>query len=445
MADEAVSAGPPPDWPIGKPLHLVIGGLAAAALALVLALVPGVWVPLRILILGTGMLAAGFAVMLQPREPRVLAGAALVALLSAWGMDGSQIQLWVQAPASDDYADWDGARLVMKTLVAIALLALFLIRLPEIMGWAFRAWQRTFASQRAADLESAAARGQTAGWVSARAIVSLLAVVHFIGILCAVMAVPAANRESAWLPSQLWVRYQPYLQFAYLNNAYKFYSPEPGPPSLLWFHVEYADGSARWVYLPSRDTDTKDPLAVEFTRRLSLGNAADGATYLPGIPENVRQRRLTAVNFPKHPEMALDMQYRMPNDTSQRNIAEFARHVALSYPHDRAGVDVDGVKVYLVIHNMLQPPQMASALDPAEKWTYRPYFMGEFTKEGVLKDADDAMLYWLIPRFVWPRGRPFNPIADAPPETAFPENIDYVVIDYLEKHAKTKTQKRRPQ
>jgi len=450
MTDEAVSTSPPAEWPVVKPLHLVIIGLSAAVVALVLALLPGVWIPLRVLILAAGILAAGVAVALQPREPLVLAGAALVALLSAWGMDGSQIQFWVRglpqvAPGSDDYPDWDGARLVMYLLTTLALVALFLIQLPLILGKAFRLWQNTFTSQRPADLEAAEERGRTVGWVAARALVCLLAVLHFVGIGCAVLAVPAPNATSAWLPSHLWVRYQPYLQFIYLNNAYKFYSPEPGPPTLIWFHVEYDDGSARWVYLPTREDDSKDPLAVEFTRRLSLGNAADQVQVGFGIPEMVRQRRLVATDFPKHPEMPLEMQYRMPNDTSQRYIAEFARHVAMSYPHNNPDVPVTGVKVYLVIHNMLLPPQMASNLSPTEKWTYRPYFMGEFTKEGVLIDPDDPMLYWLIPRFAWPRGLPMNPLAPPPQELNYLESTDFDVIDLLDKHAQTKPQKRNRQ
>jgi hypothetical protein len=333
--------------------------------------------------------------------------------------------------------------LLMYLLAIIALAAIFLIRLPEIMGKAFRIWQHTFISQRPAALEAADDRGRTTGWVLARAIVSVLAVLHFVGIVCAVLSVPAGNRESAWLPSLVWSRYQPYLQFMYLNNAYKFYSPEPGPPTLLWFHVEYADGSSRWVYLPTRDQDTKDPLAVEFTRRLSLGNAADQVQSIGGIPEAIRQARVAAGNIPKHPELPLDMQYRLPNDSSQRLISEFAQHVARAYPHDRAGIDVSGVKVYVVIHMMLEPPQMASQLSPADKWTYRPFFMGEFTKDGVLKDPDDPLLYWLIPRFAWPRGMPQpNPLAPPPPGLSSPETFDFIVLDYLEEHAKTKSRKR---
>src|SRR5262245_25056672 len=117
MADEAVPATSPPEWPV-KPRHLLLFALAAAGLGVVLAFPTGMWVPLRILVLSAGILAAGVTVTLRPKEPLVLAGAALVALLSAWGMDGSQIQLWVRGlpdvpPGSDAYPDWDSARLVM--------------------------------------------------------------------------------------------------------------------------------------------------------------------------------------------------------------------------------------------------------------------------------------------------------------------------------------------
>src|SRR5262249_24279780 len=60
---------------------------------------------------------------------------------------------------------------------------------------------------------------------------SALAVFHFGGIFSAV----TSPQPAPVLTAQLWtVVYRPYLQFAYLNNAYQFYSPDPGPASELW-------------------------------------------------------------------------------------------------------------------------------------------------------------------------------------------------------------------
>jgi hypothetical protein len=63
-----------------------------------------------------------------------------------------------------------------------------------------------------------------------------LAMLHFSGILTAVLSPPPAPE----LVTQSWVvGSRPYLQFIYMNNAYQFYSPDPGAASELWFCIEY--------------------------------------------------------------------------------------------------------------------------------------------------------------------------------------------------------------
>src|SRR6266545_3101057 len=73
-------------------------------------------------------------------------------------------------------------------------------------------------------------------------LVGVLLVVHFGGILIAVTASP----PGPWVAMQLWARfYHPYLEFMHLNNAYRFYSPEPFPSTQLWFRVEYKQTEKR--------------------------------------------------------------------------------------------------------------------------------------------------------------------------------------------------------
>jgi hypothetical protein len=410
--------------------QLPVVALAGAGIALLLSFT-SVWVPLRVLAMGVGLLAAGSAVAIRPKDRIALSAAILVALLSAWGMNGSLVQSWFYQPGDD----WDSARLVLYVLAAVATLALFLVSLPQIMGNAFLAWEHTFSSPRANDLKAAEERGQTTGRGLARAIVSLLAVLHFIGIGAAVMSVqPTPDREPSWLASHIIDKYQHYLEFTYLTNAYRFYSPEPGPPSLVWFRVEYADDSYRWIKLPTRGEDAKDPLGVEFTRRLSIGNSAGQVQFVGDVSTEMRQRRIGA-GMPIHAEFPLGAQYRPPQEGSRRYLREFARHVAQEYPHEKADIGVTGVKVYVVIHQILYPRQMADEqIKPDAPWTYLPYYMGDFTKDGELKDPDDPLLYWLIPT-TYAR----NPLAK------FDSEKPDVEMDYklLEEHGRTKTQSRK--
>src|SRR5260370_1204304 len=70
---------------------------------------------------------------------------------------------------------------------------------------------------------------------------------------------PSAPRPPcAWALSGVYTP-PPYLGFLYPNTAYHFYSPEPGPPTLLWYRVEYANGETQLFRIPDRSHD-RNPL-----------------------------------------------------------------------------------------------------------------------------------------------------------------------------------------
>src|SRR5262249_34883324 len=74
----------------------------------------------------------------------------------------------------------------------------------------------------------------------------------------------------------------PYLEFMYLNNAYHFYSPEPGAATHFWMRVYYDTGTKNefgapklegiWVKIPDLDEQGQRGSAVglEYYRSLSL-------------------------------------------------------------------------------------------------------------------------------------------------------------------------------
>jgi hypothetical protein len=104
-------------------------------------------------------------------------------------------------------------------------------------------------------------------------VASGLALLHFSGILTAVLSPPPAPE----LVNQLWVvASRPYLQFVYLNNAYQFYSPDPGAASELWFCVEY-------------ETHIDDPVLMEALQYTPEGEPLrekGELIYLPLVDEN---------------------------------------------------------------------------------------------------------------------------------------------------------------
>lgn len=331
-------------------------------------------------------------------------------------------------------------------------------------------------------------------WSWRIAVVGALPVIHFTGILSAVLSPP----PSPQMVNQTWtVVFRPYLQFVYLNNAYQFYSPDPGPASEVWFCIEYetrvddkvqlealqynergepiknprgelvytpmvdendeprgaqvydslgnfifvpeedrfGNDSTRamfdedlqprylktykWLKLPRRPRDRKDPLFQTYYRRLSLSENVSQTTPFSALPLNVqldlRQRRLTQTpeanlaprdkQIPLNEnEWTIDVQYRLPNDQIQDiYLPSYVRHVARSYQEPER--KIAAIKVYRVLHMIVRIDLFVglevggkrrpwSAFDPA---TYLPYFVGEFDANGKLLNPSDPLLYWLIP------------------------------------------------
>jgi hypothetical protein len=240
----------------------------------------------------------------------------------------------------------------------------------------------------------------------------------------------------------------PYLSFLYMRNAYHFYSPEPGPASLLVCLLQYeldeADANGRpktvheWVMLPRRDEHMKDPLAQTYCRRLSITEMVSAA--MPGMATgtnfeklDVYQRRqragIVAAGGAKEPiplvttlDESADLQYRVPQSHITRYLLpSYAAHLADEF--SGPGRKVASVKIYRFEHRITPTAEFARGRNPFHPTTYRPYYYGEFDATGKLLNPQDEMLYWLIP--VAPKRGGASP--------ADPDKRDYT--DYLSKHA----------
>jgi hypothetical protein len=271
--------------------------------------------------------------------------------------------------------------------------------------------------------------------------VSLLVVLHFSSITTSVLCVPPPRSTPPWLLQTAWAFfYRPYSSFMYLNNAYHFYSPEPGPPTLVWFFVRYSDGSSRWVKLPSR---AESPVPLHYQRMLALTESTNMISQALPLDFNDRARRRMLAGRQFSPEIPLpaelppNLQLQIPEDYSKVMVSAYARFVARRYPHpDAPGSDPDaevtGVKAYRVVHSIVNAPDLARGVSPLSKMLDLPYFQGEFDREGKLKDPDDPFLYWIVPIIARSRSDPQLTTYRAP---ALPLG-ELVVDDYLEVHAR---------
>jgi hypothetical protein len=344
----------------------VWAGIIAAVLGLIVSSIfPGA-VLLRLALLGGGLLTAAIGVRLKLKvipvefEQRMEA-ASLVALA---GVGPVLVMLAVDRA-------WDSAPIFLAVLIAASVLGAIVLLLPP---------------------------------TGRRVMLSVLAVLHFTAITAAVTSIELPGIPAPWLANQVWARlYRPYLQVVGLTNAYHFYSPEPGPPTLVWFRIQYESGRSRWVKLPYWE---QSAVPLHYQRRLSLTEACNQSLPQPNERTMTtmlerRNREGQVQGIPIHPDVILGLQYREPTVYSRLMISAFVRYIARRYPEiDDEGrpAKIKSVRVYRVVHAIISAAQMAAGMDPVDPTLHWPYYLGEYDAKGeALHKADDPLLWWMIP------------------------------------------------
>jgi hypothetical protein len=302
-----------------------------------------------------GLLAAGSAVAIRPMSPLVLGLAGLCAFASRLAI----------------VPEWDSLFLLTWLLSLVAIVGAMLVAMPLVLR---------------------------------KIAISVLLLAHFGAIITAATQV----QPTFWLTQVIWSRVTlPYLEVAYLTNAYHFYSPSPGPATAMWFFITYDDGATRWYNIPKREDH---PLGIEYQRRLSITEYASGGLEpVMNPPRELTLRRYRAGQLdgiPMHALLTEADQFRVPNANTKMVLESYARRVARSIPHltdpTRRAVSV---KIYRLPHNFLHPTDVAKGKDPLDKDFYLPSFMGEYDPDGNLMYPRDPYLYWVIPSMASHEGR----------------------------------------
>jgi hypothetical protein len=311
----------------------------------------------------------------------------------------------------EDPTDWDTMRLFLRVAVAVNLFAAAL----------------TLVSTRLR-----------------RITLSILFLIHFAGINTAALSAPPAP----WIIQQIWTRiFRPYLEFAYLNNAYHFYAPEPGPANYIWFRIVYEDPATKredglWYKIPELDEDGRNlhPVALDYQRFLSLTEGINSQAALPmekivnfqtGMLEDnpfwIDRQRLgneaaitigkpvsKHVRVPYHPGLYYSQQVKVPSDHAKRLMGSYARFVARKFAvhpdPDKANWKFRSVKIYQVVHWIPKVDWFVSEIPATDPDLYYPFYMGNYDAEGYLKNVPPGMpnplppdlerdpyLYWLLP------------------------------------------------
>ncbi len=233
---------------------------------------------------------------------------------------------------------------------------------------------------------------------------------------------------------------------------YELYEPTPDPKTgeytpVLDPKTGKTQTTAEWVDLPKRRNDYKDPLGLTYYRRLSLTELASYSTpgtMLPATWEraDIVQRRVANQNDKTGkqvvvPNATIDQfqvdlnQYRQPQSATRRAVyPTYARHLAVEYTRNRTTADgrelrhqVTGLKMFRVEHRIIEAPQFLEhedaemarirernpatfdksrptrtiGLSPYHPAVYAPYYLGDYTPDGTLKDPNDPLLYWYTP------------------------------------------------
>lgn len=297
----------------------------------------------------------------------------------------------------DDPSDWDTIRFFIAVFAAVCLVASPLLLVTQSLR---------------------------------RIFISLIVIVHFGGICTAALSAS----PSPVIIQHMWIRiYRPYLQFMYLNNAYHFYAPEPGPASYFWFRLYYTDADdktqAEWYKVPKVDERgwQQHTVALEYQRILAVTENAtksdpspqviytnpvngqleftaqylrrlansDQAAKQPVILGKSPPKREFAIPF--HPQIPHPQQQMPPNLETQRLLESYARFVC-RLPHpDHPDWKIQKVRVYKVTHLIIPVPQFFWGMDPREPETYQPVYLGEYDPEGNLLDTESPFLYWILP------------------------------------------------
>lgn len=235
---------------------------------------------------------------------------------------------------------------------------------------------------------------QLAWSVRARAIVSILLVLHLTAIFAAPWSgPPPASRLSRTVVSC----FAPYLHSAYLLHGYRFFAPDPGPSHIVRYELLMPDDSVKQGHFP--DLEQHFPRLL-YHRHFMLSETVFRSLGIPLEDAAELQRRIdllrpAAESLRQAGELdgagRLDAQIAELTDTITRMETEadmLARarqsREALLTPIARDLLRRHGakrVRLYAVTHLIPSPVEVLGGMPLDDEQLYRPVPLGEFSEE----------------------------------------------------------------
>jgi hypothetical protein len=211
-----------------------------------------------------------------------------------------------------------------------------------------------------------------------RLVLSVGIALHFFAIFTTLVGSGSGRFPAPALAA--WMRHtkpiDAYLQATFLTSPYRFYAPDPGPSTLMWFKLRYADGAVRWMELARRD---ELPSRTSYQRHMSLPLLLDWMGLYPD-PDDSRRVMFT--------------------EEGKVCVSSFVRHVARSNPRlsaDGASMGVSDVTVYMVYHQILQPYQIRMNWQFDDLRLYSQRYLGVYSARGVRSEDPYGGAGYVIP------------------------------------------------
>lgn len=221
------------------------------------------------------------------------------------------------------------------------------------------------------DTPAAPRRGPAPGL---KLVVSLVVLVHLAALFSCVLA-----GGGPFAMKQVCVLFRPYLRFMWLDNAYRFYAPEPGPTEVLWYYLKYEDGSGRWYQVPRREDFT---LRMPFQRYMSIALLASSLTDSQAIPlkDDPEARALALAQNRVKVKTVLDARGLI-------YFRSYARHIARTHAtHPHTGARLLAMDVYRAIYYIRSPYQIRQNMDMYDPRLVGVIYYDTFDTAGNLVD-----------------------------------------------------------
>jgi hypothetical protein len=155
-----------------------------------------------------------------------------------------------------------------------------------------------------------------------------------------------------------------------MNNAYRFFAPNPGSPTIMWFRIQYQDRSVRWVETPG---PANSWMRAAYQRRLNL--SMQPSQQVVPVDNEAGSFGLTPLG-----EICL---------------SSYARHMANSYRRLDANGNTVGVRsvgIYFAQHASRSPAQVRAGWEASDLRTYQFVFAGAYLPDGQRVDEFRPLL-----------------------------------------------------